>query len=593
MKRQVWVDRWDDPALTAPKVESPVKLEPPKGLQTVDQGKNNSPEPSKVEITTKTENMKRQKWVESWDGPKAATQDENPVKLDKPKRQKWVDRWDEPKKVPVEDPVRKDETERQRWADGLDAINQKDEQEKPKRRVWVDRWDIRESGAQTDNIVARIRGDLPGHSTESPRSNEVQPRVKAPEQNAQLGKQTTPSPFSKGPIDEEGGTTFKPPEASSYNHVSTGIPKRTGTQSSIHLDQAPDPKTYRTRAQQDNDQSQKSLPKNDGSSPKEGTPKLRGLQHSRWAQAAVAEASPNGYHTPTKVNTQPRQPTTITTPFKYIGRTPPQYTSSMKASQSVSTRGASGTAPTLDVSIPLALASGLADEQNRQMKAATQDIPKEAKATLPLPNVKQEPIGTNKTDSNVNTTAAPLHESRQRAHLPEHLTKDGKPAAARSSPRVPSVLIPRDPNTPYTKVGSQSGDKPGWSGSASKASDSQAAEAVIATQFVSRDPRGEFPVELDMEQDWNETRRPKPMKQWDTTSLHSDDVFVLTHATRRFLEWWAAGIPDVKANFLEQCIQRHQDCDVDAVTGLLMKPIEYEETHRRKLLMLLELSNDD
>ena len=76
------------------------------------------------------------------------------------------------------------------------------------------------------------------------------------------------------------------------------------------------------------------------------------------------------------------------------------------------------------------------------------------------------------------------------------------------------------------------------------------------TKAVSRDPRGETPEELWSEQDWNETRRPK-VKNWDTASLHSDDVIILSGAARRFLEWWAAEIPDVKSDVLEQCIDGH------------------------------------
>ncbi|KAK7924538.1 hypothetical protein PG985_006592 [Apiospora marii] len=108
-----------------------------------------------------------------------------------------------------------------------------------------------------------------------------------------------------------------------------------------------------------------------------------------------------------------------------------------------------------------------------------------------------------------------------------------------------------------------------------------------------RDPRGEVPVQTWTEQDWNQTRRPKKKKSFESKSISRDsDVSGTTSALNwapdsRMTEWigkWTDKIPDsVEASVLHDRPVVYEDCDVDCDTGELLAPVDYPRTMMSKL----------
>ena len=531
MKRHVWVDRWDDPNLGAPEVETQPQDESTNGAQGVDKGINSLPKPPNVETPTK-ESIKRQRWVDTYDDSKTKTPDRNGAKQVEAKHQRSIDRPDGLKIAPGASPVYQQETQQKKWVhsfndpaktetqhdnsvkqeeaknqrsvDGQDALNQKYNHAKPKRQVWVDHWNTQEYGTQTDDIVTRMHRDAPGSSIESPVSHQVRPSVNEPFQNAHLGEQIEVSSLSKGPTVGEASTARRPQGALSGN-VGVGIPKRADTPIPFHLDQNEDSKTFVTKALQHDGQVQGYSTWNCDPTFQEGTPQ-RGLQHSRWAQADA-----DRFRTPIKFNPRAQRPVAIETHIKAMGGTPPQQTPSVKVNQSISTKEASGTTPAMDLSTPFIAAAKLPDRQHEHAKEAAQNTLKETDPTSPSPIPEME-----------------------------------MPIPKEESP------IPKEESINMDEVN------------------------------ISPDPRGKTPVELWTDQDWNETRRPQMTKPWDTTSMTSDDVLVLPGATKRFLEWWNAKVPRAPSNVLGQLPEGHQHRDIDPSTGNFLDPVEYEDVPRGK-----------
>lgn len=109
-----------------------------------------------------------------------------------------------------------------------------------------------------------------------------------------------------------------------------------------------------------------------------------------------------------------------------------------------------------------------------------------------------------------------------------------------------------------------------------------------------RDPRGEVPVQTWIEQDWNQTRRPKKKnKSFESESIARDsEVSGATSALNwapdsRMTEWigkWTDNIPgSVEASVFHDRPTVHEECDVDCETGRLLAPVEYPRTMISKL----------
>jgi hypothetical protein len=90
-------------------------------------------------------------------------------------------------------------------------------------------------------------------------------------------------------------------------------------------------------------------------------------------------------------------------------------------------------------------------------------------------------------------------------------------------------------------------------------------------------------IDLDMlMQDWNQTRRPRKKKSLDEVSSISAKTAVVPQFMTNFIESWIRDAHVVKADFLDQNVDNHEDCDVDTTEGRLMKPILYPSSKTRK-----------
>ena len=529
MKRQTWVDRWDDPQSKPPSTEAPVKAEPPK----------------------------RQKWVDSWDEPKTGASDEKLPRADEPKLQESIDH---PK-----------------------PVIQEGKKDKPQRKVWVDRWDVRETGTQTDKIAAKIRRDAQHPAITPPLSNTVQKAEQSvpSEEEPRLDTVTQSSTVNKP------STTLKSQQSVLRTDSGNDNLKTRGTPSPSHARETGG-KPVGVQKGSGRNQAQAYLPENRNPSPEEITPQTRGLQHSRWAQGNATAIPQNGYRTPTKLSTIPQRPAAVITPFNQ-GRTSCSYTPSAKTGPTISTQEAGHVTPTVDVSIPLSVAAKIAQEKHGGAHVDVQEAGTETKAALQSRNLDQRPTEPDTVGKIKQISTAPENDVLEQRTPSQHFPSTNQPAPAKASSRDTPSPMPPARNTLHTEFASQLRDRVAIANSPNKVDNTSGAMPDSSTKALPRDPRGKISEELPSEQEWNETRRPKD-KKWDSASLHSDDVIILSGATRRFLEWWTAAIPDVKSDFLERRIAGHENCDIDTCTGSLMEPVDYPETLRRKSLTLFRPS---
>ncbi|KAI5924859.1 hypothetical protein F4810DRAFT_709050 [Camillea tinctor] len=83
-----------------------------------------------------------------------------------------------------------------------------------------------------------------------------------------------------------------------------------------------------------------------------------------------------------------------------------------------------------------------------------------------------------------------------------------------------------------------------------------------------------------MNQDWNETRRPKEKKsKVTTTSKHGDkeDTADISYL-QEYIDNWLVDAHHIMTDFLYSDIKDSEDCDVDTFTGKLLPPVEYPVT---------------
>ncbi|RYP45143.1 hypothetical protein DL768_008461 [Monosporascus sp. mg162] len=226
-------------------------------------------------------------------------------------------------------------------------------------------------------------------------------------------------------------------------------------------------------------------------------------------------------------------------------------------------------------------------EEEAEAKQVTEGKLETAAQTL---KVEQEPPGNETVDGeNVKVKAQEdafttmqadpsQYPSLTRAPSPGH--ESNQLTASETPLKNDCTPLPLTAKAMLTKFGSCPKDRSESGDPMSQVSATGVANPSKPAQWAPRDIRGETPVELWTEQDWNETRRPKPKKPWDEDSIHSDMDIIISGSLKRFVEWWADAIPEIKADFLERDVPGHQHRDVDTSTGTLIEPVEYPDTFR-------------
>ncbi|RYP30798.1 hypothetical protein DL767_006079 [Monosporascus sp. MG133] len=211
-------------------------------------------------------------------------------------------------------------------------------------------------------------------------------------------------------------------------------------------------------------------------------------------------------------------------------------------------------------------------------------------ATAQTLKIEQEPPGKEAVDEEqvkvkaqedafTTTQADPRqYPSLARALSPGHETN--RLTASETPLKNDSTPLPLTAKAMLTKFGSCPKDRSESGDPMSQVSATGVEKPSKPAQWAPRDIRGETPVELWTEQDWNQTRRPKPKKPWEEDSIHSDMDVIISGSLKRFVEWWADAIPEIKADFLERDVPGHQHRDVDTNTGTLIEPVEYPDTFR-------------
>lgn len=227
--------------------------------------------------------------------------------------------------------------------------------------------------------------------------------------------------------------------------------------------------------------------------------------------------------------------------------------------------------------------SGAQDKKADQEDSINQKVNKEMKVSLHTREPEQERAGKERakekvTIKNGETLATAQPSSQHHLRLSAALAKNGQATPMLLNHETRTMPLTQDI---FREIGSCPGERFESGHSLNNVSDTRVERFEHPVNLVSRDPRGELPEESLMEQDWNETRKPKP-RQWDNESIDSNDVFIVPGAIKKFIEWWLTAIPDVKSHFLEQNIQGHHHCDVNTETGVLVEPIEYPDTCRSK-----------
>ncbi|KAI3337081.1 hypothetical protein HD806DRAFT_542797 [Xylariaceae sp. AK1471] len=111
------------------------------------------------------------------------------------------------------------------------------------------------------------------------------------------------------------------------------------------------------------------------------------------------------------------------------------------------------------------------------------------------------------------------------------------------------------------------------------------------------DPRMSWPTESNFQakidpdfvnQDWNQTRRPRK-KSLDETSSSTEGIVAVPKYMTDYIKAWIQGAHVVTASFLHQNVAGHEDCDVDTYEGTLNKPIKYPTTVRQTIISRRQL----
>ncbi|KAJ8130543.1 hypothetical protein O1611_g3087 [Lasiodiplodia mahajangana] len=98
------------------------------------------------------------------------------------------------------------------------------------------------------------------------------------------------------------------------------------------------------------------------------------------------------------------------------------------------------------------------------------------------------------------------------------------------------------------------------------------------------DPRRNWPTELGALKMADEIQTQSPQKNSsDSVSCSTEENFVPKYITD-FIQTWIQESPEVKADFIHNNVNGHEDCDVDTLHGTLIEPIEYPKTKCQELM---------
>ncbi|KAI1180371.1 hypothetical protein F4777DRAFT_574132 [Nemania sp. FL0916] len=119
-------------------------------------------------------------------------------------------------------------------------------------------------------------------------------------------------------------------------------------------------------------------------------------------------------------------------------------------------------------------------------------------------------------------------------------------------------------------------------------------ENTQEVETISLDPRRNWPTEpLQIDQgatDFDPSHSlPDRNNTSDDVSCSVEEEYVPDHVTN-YIKDWIRDAHVVKADFLSQDIEYHQDCDVETYKGVLMDPIEYPQTRCQELMSYEQLT---
>ncbi|RYO85864.1 hypothetical protein DL762_005011 [Monosporascus cannonballus] len=415
-----------------------------------------------------------------------------------------------------------------------------------KRQKWVD---TPETWKEPEKVL-QSQDDAASTLPKIPTSDEVRNREMSTGPNIQAKDELGVFPTAESSLIYDG-----PSESQQWSiQSSSGNGQLTKTEEACdpHLKAMNEPESLRNEVRSESKKDHTSQTKftPDGIQRKPG-----GLQNSRWAKE-VAKGAQSPYLTPVKTTKHPQTTAVSVIPLNKRNNASRPYMPSPIRSQPGST--SQEVIDTASMARVQAEVAGAAQENREaEQRVRLKRVEEEAEPKQPDPGQYPSLPGA----------LSPGHEANQPTASEHPLENDSTPL-----PLTAKALLTKFGSCP--KERSESGDP------LSHVSATGVETPSKLAQGAPHDIGGETPVELWTDQDWNETRRPKPKKPWEEDSIHSDMDFIVSGSLKRFVEWWVNAIPEIKADFLDRDVPGHQHCDVDTNTGTLIEPVEYPDTFR-------------
>ena len=495
-----------------------------------------------------------------------------------------------------------------------------------KRQKWVDVWD-------GENYQPLVQDAVPAPVPKFSGQDKVWNREMGVGQSTATEDEPRTPPPTQGSITYEVNNPSESRKTSLPSSSGHGGPKEARDMGPPHPAVMPVHKPLGTEVHSDRDVSNTDRPGQINPTLGGAGPMVRGLNSSRWAQGGT-NISHHGHNSPAKTIDLHQLPAVSTTPFNKRDNDTRPYIPSAKAGVSGTTQEAIDVTLRLDAQGPHISATVSAKQHTEVNKAADATTPAEAskesndaKVEAAMQKTKTEPLqGTERehpsnqnddkyrgrgaekeaslkqeTKDKVKVSSGAQHrdtwEGRQSDSKPhpglsevfdksDQLTSIKPPPSDEVSIKPPLsdevVPAPLTQGALRAKFGSCPEDRSESDDPLSRVSATGVENENIEESSFLRDPRGEWPEEPKPEQDWNQTRRPKPKKYWESDSIHSDDMLIVSGPMKKFVLWWVKAIPDVESDFLKRKIPDHHRCDIDTLTGVLNEPIDYPDTMRGK-----------
>lgn len=118
----------------------------------------------------------------------------------------------------------------------------------------------------------------------------------------------------------------------------------------------------------------------------------------------------------------------------------------------------------------------------------------------------------------------------------------------------------------------------------------------VSSRAAVVDPRANWPTETGIIHKVNHSsgRQSQDRDPWsrkpssDTASISTEGEKTVPRYVSDFIDTWRQGAHSMVASFLSQGNGTHEDCDVDTYEGVLMEPVEYLKTKKRKFSVALQ-----